>query len=48
MSLRTMLGDELVSTTDASDDTPIEPFSGTVDELLSYHGFRRTGDQPST
>lgn len=32
---------DLVSATDAAGDTPVEPFSGTLGDLLAHHGLRR-------
>lgn len=37
-----VLRHDLVSATDADDDTPVEPFSGTLGDLLAHHGLRRS------
>lgn len=31
----------LVSSLEAADDDPVEPFTGSLDELLTYHGLSR-------
>jgi hypothetical protein len=41
--LRTMFGDDLLTSGDDSagdQDATLEPFTGTLDELLAHHGFR--------
>jgi hypothetical protein len=39
--LETIIGERLESSSDAADETVVEPFTGSLDELLSYHGLRR-------
>lgn len=39
--LRTILEQDLVSFVYAADDSVVEPFTGTLDELLTHHGLRR-------
>jgi hypothetical protein len=45
--LKTMIGQDLItSSPDASG--ALEPFTGTLDELLAYQGLRRGDSQTST
>ena len=39
--LQAILGQDVVSSTGAAGDTPVEPFSGTVADLLAQHDLRR-------
>jgi hypothetical protein len=39
--LQIIVGQRLESSSEAADDAEVEPFSGTLDELLTYHGLRR-------
>ena len=39
--LRAMLRQELASTADAAGYQPVEPFRGTIDDLLARHDLRR-------
>jgi hypothetical protein len=39
--LETMIRRSLSSSTDVAEDTLVEPFTGSLDELLTYHGLRR-------
>jgi hypothetical protein len=39
--MQAMLQQDLESTADAAGDMPVEPFTGTVDDLLTHYALRR-------